>query len=326
MKEKISSAWLAVRQFIDRDPNRNPSHDRKIAALLIAAIVISILLGFGWIRNALTPGGDPVNEGPILADDGGGIANRDAILTDDTLSELAILTGDALGGLEKEPETTIQFEPDIPLDATRDVAPEVGPNRPSLVSPGSGSTVRALAPELKWSKQSGATSYHLEMSRASATDSDGYFIDPTVSMPLLSSTSVRPPAIRESGTYYWHIGVGVRGKYLIRFSSIASVRVNADPVVVSPTGAATIKRSGLALTWKALAGATSYQVQISKAIAGDVEKGYDEAVFNQSYLENVVFTPTNVPEAGTYYWHVRGIDSTNSRGPFGQSHKFVLVD
>ncbi len=326
MKEKISSAWLALKQFIDRDPNRNTDHDRKIAALLIAGIVLVVYLGFGLMRDALTPGDNPSNEGPILADDEGGIANRDAILTDDTQPELAILTGDAQGGLEKETETTVGFEPDIPLDATRDVAPEVGPNGPGLVSPGSGSTVRALAPELKWSMQPGVTSYHLEMSRSTATDADGYFADPVVTMPLLSSTSIRPPAIRESGTYYWHIGVGVKGKYAIRFSSTASVKVNADPVVVSPTGTPTIKRSEFALTWKALAGATSYQVEISKTSSGGAEKGYDQAVFRQSYIESVVFTPKNIPAAGTYFWHVRGIDSTNSRGPFGQSHKFILVD
>lgn len=326
MKEKISSAWLALKQFIDRDPTRNTDRDRKIAVLLIAAIVLIVYLGFGLMRVVLTPGGNPSNEGPILVDDGGGIANRDAILTEETLPEIAILSGDAQGGLEKETEPTIAFEPDIPLDATRDVAPEVGPNGPGLVSPASGSTVRALAPELKWSKQSGVTSYYMEMSRSTTTDADGYFIDPVVTMPLLSSSSIRPPAIRESGTYYWHVGVGVSGKYEIRFSSIASVKVNADPVVVSPTGTPTIKRSEFVLTWKALAGATSYQVEISKTSSGEAEKGYDEAVFRQSYIESVIFTPKNIPEAGTYFWHVRGIDSTNSRGPFGQSHKFILVD
>lgn len=326
MKETFTSAWTRVRQFIDRDPARNPNYDRPLSVLVIGTIVLVVLSGFGLIRYALTPGGQPASEGAIVVDGGGGIANPEAVLVDETLPEFSIPTGEATGGKEEVTEATVALSPDIPLDATRDVAPDVGPASPGVVSPGSGAAVRALAPELKWSKQSGATSYHLELSRSSATDEFGYFLDPVVSMPLLSSTSVRPPAIRENGTYYWHVGVGVKGKYEIRFSPTASIKVSADPVVMGPTGSATIKRSEFAMAWKALSGAASYQVEISKSTSGDAAKGYDEFVLRESYIEATVFTPKNIPRAGTYFWHVRGIDLSNSRGPFGENHKFVLID
>ncbi|TPE42501.1 LamG-like jellyroll fold domain-containing protein [Pontibacter mangrovi] len=81
--------------------------------------------------------------------------------------------------------------------------------------------------------------------------------------------------------------------------------VPAAPTLASPANQATNLALSPTLSWNAVSGADSYQVQVSTS------SGFSSTVLNKSNLTGTSVTASNLAESTTYYWRAR---ATNGAG------------
>lgn len=327
MRSNLQGLFSKLKAYIQQNPDRDPNQDTVIeAALVVGAFLITFGLA-ALVQNVMGYNqieGD--GSGQVLSET---VVNTDPLArleTTTTGADMAVPTGEGEGPPTTAVDSTIAMASELPEEATSEAFAELGPAVPAVASPVGGASLRSLAPLLKWSKTSGATAYYIEISRKPDVSGDGYYVDPVASDQLVSGSSWRPPAIAQSGSYYWHVGVGKKGQYKPRFSASHRISITAYPGVNSPGAGTSVGQNALKLSWDELDGADSYQIEIATSTKGGDVRGFEDFVLRESYIKATSFVPPRPLRPGTYYWHVRGIDKDSARGDFSPPVKFRVTD
>lgn len=182
---------------------------------------------------------------------------------------------------------------------------------PSLVSPANNSFDQALAGNLSWNAVAGATSYDVQLA------SDVNFNTIVFSQNDVNIVNVAYAGLNTNQKYYWR----VRAKNADGTSAYSNVfaftTILAAPVLASPTNNQTQVSLTPTLSWNAVAGATSYQVQVS------TNNTFTNIV--QDYTVNTTSkTISELNSKSIYYWRVRGFN-INSNGQFSNAFKFTTM-
>jgi hypothetical protein len=90
------------------------------------------------------------------------------------------------------------------------------------------------------------------------------------------------------------------------------------PVLLSPSGAATVPVSGVNLNWDVLLAASSYHLQVSTT------PDFSASVLDTMFLPAAAFTLQNLAGPASYYWRVRGINSAGA-GPWSEQRMFTTT-
>ncbi|MGN0064546.1 MAG: Ig-like domain repeat protein [Nocardioides sp.] len=170
---------------------------------------------------------------------------------------------------------------------------------PVLSNPGPGVTFQVpRAPHLSWEPVPGTAQYRVELSRSSSFVDATAFTTATTSYALTS-----PPAY---GEWWWRVRSVKAGGVESQWSGTGSFTVTELPLptLTFPPDNASYELQDVVLDWEPLAGARSYDVQISvnsDFTAGSIVK--DEVrILSSRYSPGIT-----IPNA-QYHWRVRGRD------------------
>ena len=167
---------------------------------------------------------------------------------------------------------------------------------PTLTSPSDGASISGN-PVFAWTAVSSAAKYRLEVS------ADPGF-SPLVSGFPVTTLNLRyaPPAELPIATLYWRVAALDAGNVVGTYAyGKFDKSIGAAPNVISPANHAqlTFPTDPLFFQWEALAGASSYELQVDDAT--DFVGATSYTTKNTSY---VITEPRTVGQ--TFYWRVRG--------------------
>ena len=168
---------------------------------------------------------------------------------------------------------------------------------PQLLSPVSGATLVSVTPTFSWSPVVSTATYTLQLSTRPAFDALEYSNETT-------STSVIPPQLQRSTTYYWRVRAQTPGDTTV-WSSVSSFTTvpnapNGISLVYPDSGKQDVYQNDW-LTWRTDTTATSYLIQVSQSPLFTTI--YDSATVKSAGCRNrdKVFVT-----GSTYFWRVRG--------------------
>jgi hypothetical protein len=190
------------------------------------------------------------------------------------------------------------------------------PSIPTLSAPANNSLVTTTTPLLNWNNSTLPTGttfkwYNLQL----ATNNTFMAIvwDTNVAS-LITDSQFITPLLLNSTTYYWRVrAINTNGDFS-GWSAVRSFRVPfAGPILNLPGDLSVVSSLKPTFTWFPIAGAASYNIQISKV-----------ATFSPTMVNATVMNPTYTPllnlTAGTtYYWRVR---ANGAYGPGAWSTTF----
>jgi len=185
------------------------------------------------------------------------------------------------------------------------------PNPPSLAGPSNNSTNISLTPELSWNKADKADSYDLQLS-----DND-LFNNIIVDKKKITETTytIESDILTTETEYFWRVrsvsNVSGPSKWSDVWSFTTAAAAPAKPNLKYPKQGAKNMSATLELQWSAVAGAVSYDLQLSTSnLYNDWEIAVDETGITKTKYK----VPAGKLELNTqYFWHVRAI------GPGGKS-------
>lgn len=174
--------------------------------------------------------------------------------------------------------------------------PTVPPAIPTLNSPAAGATNVATNPTFSWSAASNAQSYTLEVSTSSTFSSSVQIFNTT-------STSQAVSGLLQGTPYYWRVKANnVVGSSAYTSSRTFTTTLSA-PTLTSPANGATGVPRLATLTWNAIQGVESYEIQISTS-----SKFTGAATVSSASATYTV--PSQLNSRTTYYWRVRSKKGT----------------
>ncbi|MBX3042098.1 MAG: T9SS type A sorting domain-containing protein [Candidatus Kapabacteria bacterium] len=164
----------------------------------------------------------------------------------------------------------------------------------NLTSPANGAQgIIAASGTLNWQAQGGATGYDLLVSKNSNLSS------PVINTSTVSA-SYNYAGLDNDATYYWAVrskdSEGV-GPYSDTWSF--GTQIPAPTLLTPANGAVNVVLQGNA-TWNAVAGATSYEIQIA------TDAAFTNILFQQSGINGTTVAYTGLDNAKLHYWRVRG--------------------
>lgn len=195
------------------------------------------------------------------------------------------------------------------------IAPPVTaiPATPILSSPSNMARSQVTSPTLSWSAVTGAIGYGLQVS------TDVNFLTTTINLTGITSINRTLNGLTNGTTYYWRVNAS-NSAGVSPWSSVFSFTTSAPvvppggsilsvPTLQLPADRATgISRTPI-LTWTPIAGAVSYDVQISTSTA-----------FTSNAV-NLTGVPANSAQISTllasrrlYYWRVRAVNGSAVSG------------
>ena len=179
------------------------------------------------------------------------------------------------------------------------------PIAPTLISPLNSSTGVSLTPLIDWSDVAGATSYNLQISTNSG------FTTTVVNLSSLTSSQYQIPSglLSQSTTYYWRASStnsNGTGSWASPWS-FTTLGPPIAPTLITPTNGSSILTLTPLLDWADVAGATTYNLQVSTNI------GFTTTIVNLSSLATSQYQiPSGTLIASTvYYWRA---SATNTNG------------
>lgn len=191
------------------------------------------------------------------------------------------------------------------------------PAAPNLVSPPDAQINVSLTPLMDWDNTPGASSYRIQI----ATDGAFTNIVKDTSGILTSEYQVLGGTLNANTQYFWRVNAvnpGGTSVYSSTFKFITVPPAPTAPTLVSPSNGAVNIALTPVLDWNDVAGATSYQIQISKtANFSNIIKD-TSGVLNSAYQVLLGFLSTN----STYYWRV---NATNPGGTSVFSSEFSFT-
>ena len=183
------------------------------------------------------------------------------------------------------------------------------PGVPSLISPIDGSNINESEPNLNWNSPAGATLYHLQV------DENSTFSSPIINNFPFSSNYV--PDLTDN-TYFWRVRASDAVGNWSDWSSVWSFTIDSSsscstpgiPILVEPYDGATTNDNTPEFVWESVSDSNLNHIQI------DDNSNFGSPLFNTE-LAITQFTPTSILENATYYWRVRGHNTSGDCNVYG---------
>jgi hypothetical protein len=190
---------------------------------------------------------------------------------------------------------------------TTEAAPVVlePPPTPVRVAPADQEIVPELSLTLSWDSTEGAASYHLQV----ATDAD--MADLFVDAVGIAETSFALSELADNTTYFWRVkAVNEDGESdwseVWQFAIAVPIPVPAMPLLVAPTDESDGLEVELSISWEAVEGVVSYDVQV------DDNANFSSPLIDISGLGETVLLASGLEYSVGYYWHVRGVNESGA--------------
>lgn len=178
------------------------------------------------------------------------------------------------------------------------------PAPPVPASPADATADIALAPTLVWHASAGAVTYELQVSTGAGFES--YVVDATG----VADTTYALIDLNEGTTYFWRVrAVNASGSSLPSVTSsfttiVLTPEVPVAPILSSPANAAIEVSPSLTLTWEAVTGAATYDLQVS------TDPEFSTLEVDERGLIKTNYALDALPLAVIYYWRVRAANGT----------------
>ncbi|HKJ67022.1 MAG TPA: fibronectin type III domain-containing protein, partial [bacterium] len=168
-----------------------------------------------------------------------------------------------------------------------------------LLFPPPAATEVATTVDLTWKPSERAESYDLQV----ATDS--LFSRLIADTTDLDSTFYKLDNLSHSTTYYWRVRAanpgGASSWSVAHFSTVPDAP--EAPRLISPAAESTNQPVSVALSWEAVEGVESYQLELAS------EPGFSDPVHSITGIEGTTYQINNLAYESTYYWRVRAENS-----------------
>jgi photosystem II stability/assembly factor-like uncharacterized protein len=196
-----------------------------------------------------------------------------------------------------------------PAEARSFVTLAVVPAVPVLDTPTAFATgLQPAAVSLSWGAVPGATSYRVQVSTSNSVSGTGAFVTTVVNDSIgVANRTVGPLA--NNTAYYWHVlarnSAGASSYSPTRQFTTGILPAPAAPVLISPAAFDTGIALAGALSWSAVAGASTYRVQLSTM------SDFSTLIINDSGA----FTSRNyvgLAEGKEHYWRVYAGNASGS--------------
>jgi hypothetical protein len=185
---------------------------------------------------------------------------------------------------------------------------------PTLVSPAPDAHVLALRPTFDWNDVTTATGYTIQISKNQT------FTQVFINGYPKGSAYVPTVNLSKNTVLYWRVRVqGANGPSAFSPYRSFTTPVNppATPSLLSPASNALVKDYTPIFTWKAVAGAQSYIIQV------DNNSNFSSPEVNASSSIAPTFTPTTDLASNTkHYWRVRAVNSSGELSNWSGFHYF----
>ncbi len=204
--------------------------------------------------------------------------------------------------------------PNLLLYTVFSSTPVTIPSAPALAAPSNGATGVSTSPALSWNASAGAANYTVQVSTNPNFSS-------TVVNATTASTTYSAPGLAGNTTYYWRVNAqnsaGTSGWSAVwSFTTVNSVSL-AAPVLSSPANFAINIPTSTTLTWNSVAGATSYEVQIST-------RSNFSTIIGSVNTPNTTATVSGLARNTNYYWRVRAV-AGSTRSAWSAAWTFKTV-
>ena len=171
------------------------------------------------------------------------------------------------------------------------------PAAPALASPSNGATGISTSPTLSWNASAGTASYTVQIS----TDPN---FSATAVNASTTSTSFSVSNLTGNTTYYWRVNAqnsaGTSAwSQVWSFTTLNAVSLTA-PILLSPANAASNIPTSTTLSWQAVGGAASYEVQIST-------RSNFSTITGSANTTNTTANVSGLARNTNYYWRVRAV-------------------
>ncbi|WP_286168424.1 cell wall-binding repeat-containing protein [Phycicoccus sp. SLBN-51] len=197
---------------------------------------------------------------------------------------------------------------------------KVTANAPVPRTPSNGATLTYPSQPLilSWDALPGAKTYEVQI------DDDSAFVGAPapVTTNNNSYTPLNPPL---GTTYYWRVrgksAQGVPTQYSVpqSYTMTWPAKVSSAPGDRSPANTSTSTVEEIVLDWKPLAGASAYELQISP------DEFFNAPIGGTRTVNSTSFSPSPSLPAGSYYWRVRGLNTSQVAEPSPWSDVWVFT-
>ena len=180
--------------------------------------------------------------------------------------------------------------------------------------PKDGSATTITQPTFQWAAAPGATAYEFVLDNDAAFSSSVWTYTGT-------ARSTKPSTPLAQGTYYWHVRVNVGGSvgaWMPTWTVIITPPLPVAPVLLAPANAALTNDYTPTLTWQAVAGAQTYQVQIDNT---STFTSPEQDVIVGAGLTSYI--ASDLPD-GLYSWRVRALNSVSAPGAWAYKRTFTV--
>ncbi len=189
------------------------------------------------------------------------------------------------------------------------------PVAPALATPTSGTVNLSTSPVLTWGTVTGAATYSVLVSTAAN------FATTVSGQTGLTGVTASLIGLANSTTYYWEVNAANAGgtsnwSGLWSFTTIIATPV--APTLATPTSGTVNASTSPALTWGAVTGAATYNIQVSTAA------NFATVVSSQTGLTGLTASLSGLANSTTYYWEVNAanIDGTS---PWSSVWSFATI-
>lgn len=190
------------------------------------------------------------------------------------------------------------------------------PSVPTLSAPANAATNVSVAPTLSWTAATAATSYNLEYSTSST------FASNVTTITGITATSRAISGLANSTTYYWRVSAtnstGTSPASTVRsFTTVAPLAIPVAPTLSAPANAATNVTRTPTMSWNAVTGAATYEIQISTT------NTFATVAFGRTGLtaRSIRVTP-QLGSVTAYFWRVRAVNAAGT-GPWSTVRSFT---
>lgn len=205
-------------------------------------------------------------------------------------------------------------------DFDQNAPPDSTPAQVILSSPGNGTVSTDPRPAFSWASAAGATTYRIQID--DNPDFSSPFIETTT-----GATSFTPSLDIVNGTHYWRVrgenstlvGAWSSARSVV-ISSVSAPPVPSAPTLNSPAAEAQLTDTSPTFQWSEASGASGYYIYISASATFETIM-----LTGQTSATQYTFpSPTNDLPNGTYYWRVRGYNSSGN-GSYSATRSFTIT-
>ncbi len=189
--------------------------------------------------------------------------------------------------------------------------PPDAPAIPVLSAPAAAATGQELTLNLSWNSSSGATQYDVQVSTSSTFDN--LFESKTLTGAVAYALS----GLSNLTMYYWRVRAGNAGGNSAwsasRSFTTRAPDIPAAPVLVFPADQSGGAALALTLSWSAVSGATSYNLEVSNST------DFSSTIVSTANSGNTTFSLSGLAFVTSYFWRV---SATNAGGTSPWSNVF----